>query len=95
MLFIDADVRLAPWTIGAAVSELEGRSLGMLSLFGGWELKSFWEKVLVPVIGWFIRGAVDLALVNAVGGVGWAISHGDEWFAEHNRRTIERLKELL
>jgi|TARA_B100001964_G_scaffold226428_1_gene275332 MOSC domain-containing protein YiiM len=30
-----------------------------------------------------------------VGGVGWATDHGDEWFAEHNGRTIERLKELL
>ncbi len=41
------------------------------------------------------RHANQITLVNAVGGVGWAISHGDEWFAEHNRRTIERLKELL
>ncbi|MDP6823033.1 MAG: aminoglycoside phosphotransferase family protein [Dehalococcoidia bacterium] len=41
------------------------------------------------------RHANQITLVNAIGGVGWAISHGDMQFAEHNRKTIERLKELL
>jgi hypothetical protein len=26
---------------------------------------------------------------------GWAISHGEEWFAENNRRVIDPLKEIL
>jgi len=41
------------------------------------------------------RQANQITLINAVGGVGWAISHGDERFAGHNRRVIERLKGIL
>lgn len=64
LLFIDADVSLAPWVVSAAVRHLQKGDHGLLSLFGDWRLLSFWERVLVPVVGWFIRGAVDFAAVN-------------------------------
>ena len=38
----------------------------MLSLFGTWIVEGFWEKVLVPAVGWLIRGAVDLDKVNDI-----------------------------
>ncbi|MDA1256843.1 MAG: aminoglycoside phosphotransferase family protein [Chloroflexi bacterium] len=41
------------------------------------------------------RQSDQITLINAVGGVPWAISHGDEQFAQHNRRVIERLKGIL
>jgi hypothetical protein len=65
LLFIDADVELAPWTARASVARVLRDDVDWLSLFGRWELVGFWERVLVPVIGWFIRGAVDLAEANA------------------------------
>lgn len=65
LLFIDADVRLAPWAARAAAARLLSDDVDWLSLFGRWELGSLWERVLVPVVGWFIRGAVDLAEANA------------------------------
>lgn len=64
LLFIDADVRIAPWAIAAAVGELERRGLALLSLFGDWRLEGFWEGAVIPVVGWFIRGTVDLDAVN-------------------------------
>ncbi len=64
LLFVDADVRLAPWAAAAAVAHLEREELALLSLFGDWELVGWWEKVVVPVVGWFIRGAVQLPDVN-------------------------------
>lgn len=67
LLFIDADVRLAPWAVPAAVGALVERRLALLSLFGDWELVGFWEKAVIPVVGWFIRGAVDLRAVNDPG----------------------------
>lgn len=67
LLFIDADVRLAPDTAARAASVLLDRDLQLLSLFGDWTLLSFWEKALVPVVGWFIRGSIDLAAVNDAG----------------------------
>lgn len=67
LLFMDADVELAPGTLRRAVGVLQDRKLALLSLFGSWKLESFWERVAIPVIGWFIRGAVDLDAVNSPG----------------------------
>ncbi len=64
LLFVDADVELAPWAVGASVRRLQKDGLVALSLFGDWRLETFWEIAVVPVIGWFIRGAVDLDAVN-------------------------------
>ena len=64
LLFVDADVVLAPDAARRAAETLLARKLGLLSLFGTWELVTFWERVAIPVIGWFIRGATDLDKVN-------------------------------
>jgi len=67
LLFVDADVRLHPGTISALVAARAAEGLGLLSLFGRWQLVSFWERALIPTVGWFIRGAVDLDRVNQPG----------------------------
>jgi len=64
LLFIDADVCLAPWAVTAAVAEQQRRGSALLSLFGDWDLRSFWEVTVVPVVGWLIRGAVNLDEAN-------------------------------
>ena len=65
LLFIDADVCLAPWALTAAVAEQQRRGSALLSLFGDWELRSFWEVTVVPVVGWLIRGFVNLDEANS------------------------------
>lgn len=67
LLFIDADVCLSPQAAPQAMRVLIGQQLSLLSLFGTWKLESFWERVAIPVIGWFVRGSVDLAAVNTPG----------------------------
>lgn len=67
LLFVDADVVLDPTAARRAAAVLQARRLGLLSLFGTWRLESFWERVAIPVIGWFIRGATDIDAVNAPG----------------------------
>lgn len=67
LLFVDADVRIHPATVRALVGALQARKLGLVSAFGTWELHSFWERALIPTIGWFIRGATDLDRVNKPG----------------------------
>ena len=67
LLFVDADVVLAPDAARRAAAALVDRRLGMLSVFGTWRLESFWEQVAIPVIGWFIRGATDVGAVNTPG----------------------------
>ncbi len=67
LLFIDADVVLGPEAARRAAAVLSDKQLGLLSLFGTWRLESFWEKVAIPVIGWFVRGATDIDAVNTPG----------------------------
>ena len=41
------------------------RDLALLSLFGSWVLDSFWERALIPAVGWLIRGTVDFDKMNS------------------------------
>jgi chlorobactene glucosyltransferase len=65
LLFLDADVQVHPDTLASLMAESEARGLDLCSAFGRWNLVSFWERALIPTIGWFIRGATDLDKVNA------------------------------
>jgi chlorobactene glucosyltransferase len=67
LLFIDADVQLNPEAALSAAKVLEGKNLDLLSGFGTWRLESFWERAAIPVIGWFIRGAIHIEAVNLPG----------------------------
>lgn len=67
LLFVDADVRIHSATVRALVGAQQERNLGLVSAFGTWELVSFWERALIPTVGWFIRGATDLDRVNTRG----------------------------
>jgi glycosyltransferase involved in cell wall biosynthesis len=67
LCFVDADVRLEPDAISALAGELLRRGAGLISAYGSWTLVGFWERVLVPAVGWLIRGAVDLNAANDPG----------------------------
>lgn len=64
LLFVDADVRLAPRSLWALDVAMQQRGLALLSIFGTWELQSFWERLVIPAVGWTIRGSIDLDRVN-------------------------------
>jgi chlorobactene glucosyltransferase len=67
LLFIDADAQISPTAARRAAAVLQARRLALLSLFGTWRLESFWERVAIPVIGWFVRGVTDVEAVNTPG----------------------------
>jgi len=67
LVFVDADVAVSPEIVGTLVSLIEERGLGLVSVFGTWKLSSFWERAVIPAVGWLIRGAVDLDRVNDPG----------------------------
>ena len=67
LAFVDADVRLAPESLRALVPTMIERDARLISAYGTWTLVSFWERALIPTIGWLIRGAIDLDAVNDPG----------------------------
>ncbi len=67
LFFVDADVVLHPDAAGAMARALMAEALTLISVFGSWSLQSFWERAVIPSVGWFIRGAVDLDRINEAG----------------------------
>lgn len=67
LLFVDADVLLDPDAVPALVRAMDLRGLDLLSAFGTWILEGFWERAVIPAVGWLIRGAVSLDHVNDPG----------------------------
>jgi chlorobactene glucosyltransferase len=51
LLSVDADMRLHPQALGAAVAHAEANGADLLSLLPFLELRGFWEKLLVPHAG--------------------------------------------
>lgn len=65
LIFVDADVVLDARTIATVMRcAIEG-DRDMISVFGRWDLRTAWERLLIPAFGWVIRGAVDAARVRA------------------------------
>lgn len=64
LLFIDADVRLAPEAVSRAVAYARREELGLLSGFGAGVMESFWERVLQPAVAGLILAGNDLDVVN-------------------------------
>jgi len=64
LLFIDADVQLAPQALRQAVGVARSESADMVSWFAQLEMKTFWERSLMPFIADFIVLFSPLHKVN-------------------------------
>ncbi len=64
LLFLDADVKLTPQAIGQALGEAEATGADMLSWFASLELRTFWERNLMPFVADFIVLFSPLHRVN-------------------------------
>ncbi len=51
LLFVDADTRHHPYTLSTVVAEALRREASLLSLVIDVEMRSFWERLLVPQVG--------------------------------------------
>lgn len=64
ILTTDADIVFAPEAVGTAVSHAETNGYDALTLVPRLDLESFWERVFMPVFGWFCLLAMPLHRVN-------------------------------
>ena len=63
LLFIDADVRLSPGAVTAAVTMMRRYKTGLLSCFPRQRLRTPGEHLIVPVMNWFLLTMLSLPLV--------------------------------
>lgn len=64
LLFLDADVRVAPEALSRAHTRAIADGVPFLSGFGKLEMVSFWERVIQPSVGGLIIAGNDLDKVN-------------------------------
>lgn len=64
ILFLDADVRVAPWALGEAASRMNGHGLELLSWVGDTEFPDSASRAVGPLVDWFLRGTIDLEAAN-------------------------------
>ncbi len=65
LLFVDADVRLQPDAVRAALAVAEGRRFDLLSLLPRFAAGGFWEGLLQPLAGAATGAMFAVALTNA------------------------------
>ncbi len=63
LLFIDADVKLAPEAISCAVAQMNEKQSSMLSVFPTQIMQSFGERLVVPLMNWLLLSFLPLRLV--------------------------------
>ena len=64
LLFIDADVELAPEAVSRTLQYAIENQLHMVTGLGEMEMESFWERVLQPAVGGLILAGNSLSAVN-------------------------------
>ena len=89
LLFIDADVRLHPHAVSRTLAYAVRNELGMISGFGTLITESFWERVLMPVVGGLIVAGNDTAEVNDPTKADKAMANGQ--FILFERGAYERI----
>jgi chlorobactene glucosyltransferase len=64
LLFLDADVMIAPWLIRSALAYTQLHNLGLLSVFPQQIMKSMGEKLTVPLMNWILLTLLPMILVR-------------------------------
>ncbi|MCB9230145.1 MAG: glycosyltransferase family 2 protein [Bacteroidia bacterium] len=63
LLFLDADVLLSPRAVQSALAEMKAKKLDLLSLFPTQIMRSWGEKLTVPLMHWILLSLLPLRLV--------------------------------
>jgi len=64
LLFLDADVKVNRNLLADALSHLKKHQLHLLSLFPNQQMKSFGERITVPVMNWILLSLLPLILTR-------------------------------
>lgn len=76
LLFLDADARLHTGTLIHVLSEAEARGVSLLSCWPALELKSFWERVLMPLLNFVVFTLYPAPLALRRNDASLGLAHG-------------------
>lgn len=76
VMFLDADARLTPGAVAAAIQEADERQATMLSLWPRIETRTFWERVLMPMLNFIVFGSYPAPLALQRDDPSLGLAHG-------------------
>ncbi len=76
LLFVDADARLTADAVARMVEEMNRRQLKMLSCWPGLELRSFWERTLMPMLNFVVFATFPSLLSLTLDNPSLGLAHG-------------------
>lgn len=88
LLFIDADARLRENAVARAVAEAEARGVSLLSCWPALELRSFWERALMPLLNFVVFTLYPAPLAFKRNDASLGLAHGS--FILARRDAYER-----
>lgn len=88
LVFCDADVRLAPEALATLLADAAATGAEAVSWIGRQELGSVWERVVNPVVLFFIAGLTPLPLATRPGS---RVVAANGQFLAFSRRAYERI----
>lgn len=89
MLFLDADARLKPNAITSLVADAQHRNATLLSAWPKIEMKSFYERLLMPLLNFVVFSLFPALISRRRDGASLGLAHGACILAE--RDTYARL----
>ena len=75
-LFIDADVRITSDAPARIAAEAEARQVTLLSCWPGFEMRSFWERVLMPMLNFVVFSLFPSPLMFLRNDASLGLAHG-------------------
>lgn len=76
LLFVDADARLRENAVARAVAEAEARGVSLLSCWPALELRSFWERALMPLLNFVVFTLYPAPLAFKRNDASLGLAHG-------------------
>ena len=76
LLFLDADARLYPHAVAAAVAAANERRVSLLSCWPALEFGGFWERVLMPLLNFVVFTLYPAPLALRREGASFGLAHG-------------------
>ncbi|MFO7923244.1 MAG: glycosyltransferase [Bacteroidales bacterium] len=64
LLFLDSDVRISPTLLTNSLAHMKRHRLDLLSVFPEQEMRTFGEKITVPIMNWVLIGLLPLILTR-------------------------------
>lgn len=95
LLFIDADVKLAPEAIESAYMRMQKNALALLSLFPDQVLKTTGEKLVVPFMHYILLTLLPLRLILKSKNPAFAAANGQFMFFSVYDNWHEQLKNVV